>query len=232
MISPPSAGEPEISPADGTSSDGSGAICDTEADLSDDALRLMELRHRTKNILAIVQALVNQTLRGEVTIDEARQALTDRLVAMGNAVDLLIGKAWEPTELKSVLACALTHAVKFGERVKVSGPEVHLGSGAAMTLSLALHELESNAIKYGALSDDVGSVHIEWSISPADAKNWLQLEWREENGPPVLRPNRSGFGTKLISSVTGRRLGGAAECQFQPEGFRWILLASAEGLAS
>lgn len=203
-----------------------------DPELSDDALQALELRHRTKNILSIVQSLVNQTLRGEVTVEDARQALTDRLVAMGNAVDLLIQNDWKAAELEDIIASALTHRGRFGERVTLAGPPMHIGSGAAMSLNLALQELESNAIKYGALSAEDGTVRIEWSVGATDPANWLRLEWQEAGGPVVVPPNRKGFGTKLLATAIGRRLGGSTELDYRPEGFRWVLHASADGLRS
>lgn len=205
-------------------------LASADSETNDAALQHMELRHRTKNILTIVQALVNQTLRGDISIDDARAALSDRLIAMGNAVDHLMENDWEPADLEDVVARALNHRARFKDRVTLSGPRVPVGSGAAMSLSLALHELESNAIKYGALSNDVGSVTIEWSITQ-DANPLLRLEWREEGGPLVIPPTRHGFGTKLISTAIGRRLGGSAELRYEPQGFRWLLSAPAAGFA-
>lgn len=100
-----------------------------------------------------------------------------------------------------------------------------------MSLSLALHELESNAIKYGALSVEGGTVRIEWSIT-AGEPSWLRFEWREEGGPPVSSPDRKGFGTKLLASAIGRRLSGSADLDYRSEGFRWLLRASTDGLKS
>lgn len=199
--------------------------------LSDDALQALELRHRTKNILSIVQSLVNQSLRGEISLEEARQGLSDRLVAMGNAVDLLIQNDWRPSELNDIVENALIHRSRFGPRVSIAGPTVHVGSGAAMSLSLALQELESNAIKYGALSVDGGTVAIDWSVEAADPAR-LRMEWREQGGPRVVAPVRRGFGTKLLETAVGRRLGGAAELDHRPDGINWVLRAPLDGLNS
>lgn len=107
MIDVPEPEEVPIAPVDKTPSLVRTLFAKADPDLSDDVLRALELRHRTKNILSIVQSLVNQTLRGEVTLDAARQALSDRLVAMGNAIDLLIQNDWEPAELEEVVRRAL-----------------------------------------------------------------------------------------------------------------------------
>ena len=189
--------------------------------ISDDALRMLELSHRTKNILSIVQALVHQTLQGDNRMDEARRTLSNRLVAMGNAVDTLLETAWQPAALEEIVRAGLIHRSSFDERVRVAGPPVEVGAGAAMSLSLVLHELESNAIKYGALSNARGAVDLCWSI----ADGMLTIDWWERDGPPVSPPTRQGFGTRLIGAGIARRLGGTADFRFDPEGFHWTLSA-------
>ena len=200
--------------------------------ISDDALRILELRHRTKNILSIVQALVNQTLRGDRTMNEARGVLSNRLVAMGNAVDTLLQTAWQPASLEEVVRAGLIHSSSFEGRVRVSGAPVPVGPGAAMSLSLVLHELESNAIKYGALSNDAGAVDLRWTVIGAGDAATLMIVWQERGGPPVTPPTRHGFGTRLIGTGIARRLGGTADCRFEPEGLHWSLSAPLAELAS
>jgi two-component sensor histidine kinase len=199
--------------------------------VSDDALRMLELSHRTKNILSIVQALVHQTLRGERTMDEARGALSSRLVAMGNAVDTLLQSAWQPASLEEVVRAGLVHSASFRDRLRISGAPVPVGPGAAMSLSLVLHELESNAIKYGALSNDAGTVDLSWTVLGAAGAATLTITWREQGGPRVSPPTRHGFGTRLIGSGIARRLGGKADCRFEPEGLLWTLSAPLADLA-
>jgi two-component sensor histidine kinase len=200
--------------------------------ISDDALRILELRHRTKNILSIVQALVHQTLRGERTMSEARGVLSNRLVAMGNAVDTLLQTSWQPASLEEVVRAGLIHSSSFEGRVRASGPPVPVGPGAAMSLSLVLHELESNAIKYGALSNDRGGVDLRWTVISGGDSATLMIVWQERGGPPVTPPTRQGFGTRLIGTGIARRLGGTADCRFEPEGLHWSLSAPLAELAS
>jgi two-component sensor histidine kinase len=197
--------------------------------LSDEALENLELRHRMKNVLSIVQSLVNQTLRADVSIEEARSTLTERLIAMGKAVDLLLENAWQSARIDEIVSRGLTHRARFADRFSMEGPALQVGPGAAMSLSLALHELESNAIKYGALSSASGRVTIAWSV---DGPDGFRFEWREQGGPPVTPPSRQGFGSKLIGTAVARRVGGHAELAYPPEGLVWILHASAAGLAS
>jgi two-component sensor histidine kinase len=202
---------------------------DADPMLTDEALKNLELRHRMKNVLSIVQSLVNQTLRADVSMEEARSALTERLIAMGKAVDLLLENAWQSARIDEIVSRGLTHRARFADRLTLHGPALQLGPGAAMSLSLALHELESNAIKYGAWSNAGGRVTIGWT---ADEPVGFRFEWREQGGPPVTPPIRQGFGSKLIGTAVARRVGGHAELLYPPEGLVWILHASAAGLAS
>lgn len=203
---------------------GAGSAASAEA-MSDDTLRMLELSHRTKNILSIVQSLVNQTLRPDRPMEEARRVLGNRLVAMGNAVDTLLQTEWQPASLESIIRAGLIHGGSFEGRVRISGPAVDVGAGAAMSLSLVLHELESNAMKYGALSSPGGTVDLRWTVIGAGEGATLMLLWEERGGPPASPPTRQGFGTRLIGSGIARRLGGTADCRFEPEGFRWSLSA-------
>ena len=200
--------------------------------MSDETLRIMELSHRTKNILSIVQALVNQTLQGDIPIAEARRTLSNRLVAMGNAVNSLVQAAWQGASLEEIVRAGLIHSGTFGERVRIAGPALEIGPGAAMSLSLVLHELESNAIKYGSLSNGEGTVDLDWIVAGTDGNGTLMMTWQERNGPAVTPPSRHGFGTRLTGSGIARRLGGKADCRFAPEGLHWSLSAPVTELAS
>jgi two-component sensor histidine kinase len=234
----PSDEPPEVSQSDDASSEADSSMlmrslhAVAEPEYSDDALRNMELRHRTKNILTIVQSLVNQTLKGDVGIAEARETLTQRLVAMGEAIDLLMRNDWEGAAIDEIVAGGLTHRIRFGDRLSIRGPSFPVGPGAAMSLSLALHELETNAIKYGALSNDCGTVEISWSMDTEATTDAFCFDWREAGGPPVHPPGRKGFGTTLISKAVARRMGGMAELDFKPEGLAWHLRAPAAGVRS
>ncbi len=203
---------------------GAGSASSSEA-MSDDTLRMLELSHRTKNILSIVQALVNQSLRADRPMEEARHVLSNRLVAMGNAVDTLLRTEWQPAALEDIVKAGLVHGASFEGRVRISGAAVEIGAGAAMSLSLVLHELESNAMKYGALSTRSGTVDIRWTVIGSGDGATLMMFWEERGGPPVSLPERQGFGTRLIGSGIARRLGGTADCRFDPEGFGWTLSA-------
>jgi two-component sensor histidine kinase len=195
------------------------------ADLDVSSIRMLELRHRIKNLLAIVQAVTNQTLRSGRSIEEARKALNGRLSAMGEAVDMLLATAWSEGGLHEVIERAL---VGERDRVEVDGPEVTLGPDAVMALSLVFHELESNSMKYGALSSEDGRVAIGWTLD--DER--LSLSWEERDGPPCAPPLREGFGSRMIAKLVGGRFKGASETDYRSDGLKWTLRAPLSGLAS
>jgi two-component sensor histidine kinase len=192
-----------------------------ETALDVDSIRLLELRHRMKNLLGIVQAVANQTLGSGRSIDEARKALDGRLAAMGGAVDMLLQTGWTAAPLDELIGRSLVHA---GGRITAEGPDLVFNADAVMALTLVFHELESNSIKYGALSADAGEVAISWSV----ARNGLdrfELEWAERHGPLCETPAHQGFGSRMIAKLVGGRFRGTAETDYLPEGLRWRLSA-------
>lgn len=180
---------------------------------------LRELNHRVKNILAITQAIAAQTLRGSGDLEEFERAFFGRLHALGRASTLLAASSWRATGLRPIIEAAL-EPHRTGENVRLTGPEVTLPSEMALMLSLALHELATNAVKYGALSVPQGRVEVVWAIEePASAGSpRLVLDWLERGGPVVRAPERQGFGGRLIESGIGDQLGGRVERRFSPEG--------------
>jgi two-component sensor histidine kinase len=195
------------------------------AEFDEAAIPLLELRHRMKNLIAVVQAVANQTLRSGRSIDEARHALDGRLAAMGQAVDMLLGSGWTAGSLRALIEGALMHE---GDRVRIDGPDVTLGADAVMALTLVFHELESNAIKYGALSGHGGRVEVAWSV----ADDRLRLLWSEHDGPPCVAPSRQGFGSRMIAKLLGGRFRGSAEMEYCPDGLRWRLDAPLKALGA
>jgi len=191
----------------------------TERKRIEDRLQLMvnELNHRVKNTLATVQAIASQTLRGGDPI--VRQNLERRLMALAAAHDVLTREKWEGANIDDVVTGALAPFGDGGDyRFTVSGPSLRLLPRAALALAMGLHELTTNALKYGALSTLAGQVAINWQIvegaSPA-----LRLTWTESGGPPVIAPLRRGFGVRLIERSLAQDLGGKASVIFdQPSG--------------
>jgi PAS domain S-box-containing protein len=188
-------------------------------------LLIGELNHRVKNTLALVQALAAHTRHAAVSPADFEQAFTSRLHALGHAHDLLTQTHWKGTSLNQVIETALAPFSVYDHshaRVEVSGPEVWLNSNTAVTLTLAFHELATNAAKYGALSSNKGRVRIFWEAQPAGDPNEVLLQWRESGGPTVEAPSRKGFGTMLIEKVLAYEAEGEAKLEFRPEGVAFV----------
>jgi two-component sensor histidine kinase len=181
-------------------------------------LLIHELNHRVKNILAMVQAIVTQTLSNTPTRKVARQALDERLQALARAHDVLTRESWHGAELADIIAGAVAPLeANPGLRFRASGPSVRLEPKAAVSLAMVLHELATNAVKYGALSTDAGWVSLDWTATPAPGGLDLALTWVEHGGPPVKPPRRRGFGARLISRSLAAELG-SAELIYAPAG--------------
>jgi len=177
---------------------------------------LAELNHRVKNTLAVVQAIAHQTFKGEAATPASRQAFEARLAALAAAHNLLTQSNWETASLLR-LASEAFDARSAAKRVTLTGPEILLPPKEALAIALALHELCTNAVKYGALSDDSGRIAVDWRRSDG-ASPRLSLTWREENGPPVRAPQRRGFGTHLVERTLAADLDGEVRLDFRPEG--------------
>jgi len=185
----------------------------------DRELLLGESRHRIKNTLATVQAIAGQTLRH--TPPGERQAIVDRLQALGEAHELLTSANWDQAALRDVVERALApFQRRQSDRFIVDGPTVRLPAATALTLTLCMHELATNAAKYGALSNGTGRVHIVWQPVGHPSPNLVRLSWRESGGPAVSVPERKGFGSVLIEQSFGED---GKVLDFQPDGLRCTL---------
>jgi len=181
-------------------------------------LLINELNHRVKNTLAIVQSIAAQTLRSAPDVTSARNAFEARLLALAAAHDLLTAESWRGARLTDVAASAMApFEITHRPQISRSGPPVWLTAPRALALSLALHELATNAAKYGALSHPEGRVLIRWKV--VDGGNLL-LSWIEEGGPPVTPPTRAGFGTRLLQRNLIHELQGETAVTYAPEGVR------------
>jgi len=187
-------------------------------------LLMHELNHRVKNTLATVQSLAMQTLRHAASLAEGRAAFEARLMALAKAHDVLTREHWEGASLDKVVADAV--AVYSGDvqesRLRVAGPLVRLRPKAVLALSMALHELATNAVKYGALSNATGRVEITWRLIPGDPRRF-QLRWAESGGPPVEAPRRRGFGSQLIEQGLAYDLAGKARLIFASAGLVYTI---------
>lgn len=181
-------------------------------------LLMNELNHRVKNTLATVQSMGSQTLRSGRSLADAREAFVSRLMALSAAHNLLTAESWESADLEDVVRMGVAAFDEPpGVRFSVAGPGVRLKAPHALGLAMALHELGSNAVKYGALSGDGGRVDVAWSLGP-DGK--ISFVWEERDGPAVQPPLRRGFGSRLIQEGLARELAGEVEMDYRPEGLR------------
>lgn len=186
-------------------------------------LLVNELNHRVKNTLATIQSLARQTLREGVSMADARERLTERLLALSTAHNVLTRQNWESAEIADIVREAVQpFDGPEGPRIHIEGPRARVAPQVALALSMALHELATNAQKYGALSARQGRVDLLWALSPTGEA--LDLEWRETGGPPVSAPATKGFGSRLLSSLTAE-LGAPAAIDYARSGLSCRLRA-------
>jgi len=182
-------------------------------------LLIDELNHRVKNTLATVQSLVAQTARSTVDAREFHKAFEGRLLALSHAHNQLSQRRWSDAELQQLLRAGLEPYLIKGN-VTLAGDPVKVPPQAALIISMAVHELATNAAKYGALSSPDGRVHLAWTTHANGAGAELCLSWREQNGPPVQKPSHQGFGTRLLERGVELELGGKTLVEFAPGGLR------------
>jgi two-component system, chemotaxis family, CheB/CheR fusion protein len=177
-----------------------------------------ELNHRVKNTLAVIQSIATRTLTHASTVEEAREAFGSRLMNLAKAHDILTRESWMGANLAEVVADTVKPHVSSQNRFRIEGPDVHLAPSAALAIAMALHELATNAAKYGALSTEDGVATIGWKVSGADADRRLTLHWTESGGPKVVPPTRSGFGSLMIQRVLAAELGGEVGVSYESSG--------------
>ncbi|AGS26609.1 sensor histidine kinase protein (plasmid) [Rhizobium etli] len=174
----------------------------TEQRESEERQRVLmhELSHRIKNTLAVVQAITNQSFRSAPSMEEAELSIRSRINAYAKAHDILLLKNWLSATLATIVEATATNLGLPPDRVNASGPAVELTPQAALAFSLVLHELATNATKYGALSGDAGTIGIEWSVRQTAGDTRLDFIWQERGGPVSDAPGKEGFGSRLIRS--------------------------------
>ena len=183
-----------------------------------------ELQHRIKNTLAVVQSIVNQSLHKAATPQEARNAINERLTTLGTAHDLLVQTSWTAAPILAIAEGATRYRGASLDGIKIDGPAILLSARAALALSMSLHELTTNAVKYGALSESDGRVELNWMISESEKGPLLHLRWQERGGPFVKQPARKGFGTRLLDALA-QDLCGKANLEYASDGVVWGLQA-------
>ena len=198
---------------------------------SESGLLRHELGHRLKNILSIVQAIVWQTLRSTEDIVHAREALSNRIFALAKAQEVLLSGAAENMDLATIVeSAARVHDGEAEGRFHLQGPTIKVGPKAALSLTLMIHELATNATKYGALSKPDGAVNIDWAVDAHSDEPQFSLVWRESGGPEVAPPTRRGFGSKLIERGLATQVRGAVALEFFEAGLECRLSAPLAGL--
>jgi PAS domain S-box-containing protein len=185
-------------------------------------LLIAELNHRVKNNLAVVQSIVSQTMRTSPSLNSFEDALYGRLSALALGHSALTETGWTQVDFAELVdqVVAPFCGEEAAKRFRVSGPSFDLSARGVLSLAMILHELGTNAVKYGALSKTEGTLDLEWELVRRDGKDWVKLSWSERNGPPVSKPAKRGFGTKLVERAGTDDLGGAVELDFAPGGFR------------
>jgi two-component sensor histidine kinase len=177
--------------------------------------------HRVKNTLATVQSIVWQALRNTSNPDVIRDSIESRLFALSRSHDLLTRENWEGAGLLDLIKAALE---PFGiangrsQHVVITGSNIRVSPKVTLALGIAFHELATNAVKYGAFSNNVGSVLISWTIEPSPEGGRLVVRWQEKDGPPVMPPSRKGFGSRVLERGLAHELDGAVDLDYRVEG--------------
>ncbi|WP_454718975.1 sensor histidine kinase [Caulobacter segnis] len=200
---------------------------ETPAKLADNqrVLLLNELNHRIKNTLTIVQSIAEQTLRAGGDAAATRRSLIDRIIALSQAHDVLVEQNWAGADLLTLARQAVAPHDRTGVAVIMDGPEVRLSPSQAVSMSLIIHELGTNAVKYGALSTQTGTVTLSWNLAQNGlGERSLTFLWQEAGGPTVHPPASRGFGSRMISRAMKENASGEARLEFPAEGVRCVLV--------
>lgn len=188
-------------------------------------LMLGELSHRSKNLLAVVQAMIRQTARGAESMEAFQEQLGDRIGALADAHDLLVSQNWEGAPIRDLVERQLSPFVDAqANRVSVVGPDLFVSTQATQSFALAIHELATNASKYGALSREGGRISVSWAIEVQPGGNRrFSMTWQERGGPKVAPPARRGFGSFVLERMVGAALNGQSRLEHAPDGLVWTL---------
>ncbi len=187
-----------------------------------------ELHHRLKNVLATVQSICSLTLRRSTSLEEFKSAFEGRLGVLGRAHDILINENWVGADMGDI-ARATLDPYRVGDRVSLDGPAIRFKPETGVAVAMVLHELATNAAKYGALSSESGRLQVSWRELGDAGDRQVRLTWVESGGPSVTPPARRGFGSRLIEQSIVRQLGGMAKSEFEPDGLRFLLAFPSDG---
>jgi PAS domain S-box-containing protein len=188
-------------------------------------LLMRELTHRSKNLLSVIQAIMRQTATNSVSIADFESRFAARLHSLAGSHDLLVQEGWQGASMRELVRSQLGHySDRDDPQIELAGEPLRIPPDAAQHIGMALHELATNAAKYGALSMPTGKVLISWRTSPGpDGTPMCYLSWEETGGPPVERPSRRGFGRVVIERTVARALRGEVHIDFAASGLRWTL---------
>jgi two-component sensor histidine kinase len=197
-------------------------------------LLINELNHRVKNTLSIIQSIAMQTLRDDDIPPTLREAFIARLMALAEAHDILTAENWDGAELRDVLAktVGIYRQDRRPDRILLEGPVIRLQPKSAIAFAMAMHELATNAVKFGALSSNTGRIHVRWEVIDTTDASSLRVKWIERGGPPVNPPTSRGFGSRLIERGLAGQLNGSARIDFDVEGVACTIEAPLEGLST
>lgn len=190
-------------------------------ELAQSRMFIDELNHRVKNTLSTIQSIVSQALRTTTDPAAIREAIESRIFALSRSHDLLSREIWKGAELHDLLAAALEPFKETPGKVarfEITGRKIRLSPKITVALGMAFHELATNAVKYGALSNDAGSVSIDWATEATQTGKQLTIHWQEKNGPMVAMPSQKGFGSKLLERGLAHELEGTVDLRYRREG--------------
>jgi PAS domain S-box-containing protein len=204
-------------------------ITERKQALARQELLAQELHHRTKNLFAVVNSVVARSFPGKQTVEEAEAAVMHRLHSLAQMHVMLLDKGWQGADLGEVVRAEMS---PYGGRVAIDGPPLFLSAQAAQNFALALHELATNAAKYGALSDRAGQVLITWSISGSGRQRRFVFRWEERGGPAVSVPDRKGFGSAVLEYVMAEYFNVPPRIEFAPTGLTFEASGSIDALKS
>jgi len=206
-----------------------GAIDITRYKEKEARIRLLmrELTHRSKNLLSVTQAIMRQTAANSVSITDFEERFSARLQSLAGSHDLLVREDWRGASLRELVRSQLGHYTDLvGSQIELNGEPLHIEPDAAQHIGMAMHELATNAAKFGALSVAEGKVSISWHVAPGpeDGAPLCHISWVESGGPPVTRPSRRGFGRVVSERTIARAVQGDVTVEYAREGLRWTLV--------
>jgi PAS domain S-box-containing protein len=209
----------------------------TERKKTEDHIRflLLEVSHRAKNLLSVIQAIAGQTVRSAGSLDEFETRFSSRLHGLAASHDILVSQSWQGAPLAELVRLQLAPFVDAGSsRLELVGPDVVLAARSAQAIGLALHELATNATRYGALSSPTGRIRVSWTFDDVGAAHPrpLRLSWAELGGPPATAPAKKGFGYLVIERMAASAVSGEVAMEHSPAGLRWVLSIPAANLVN